>query len=260
MRVKTSLKVLFVLFVLCLSSRLVYSDDDTLTAETAEKQEIQRIYTKSDSMKKDLEDKIEQDKKYASLANIREQIQEFFTLAKSLEEMGDYENAAKCYQKILRLTKDPHIKKYIKQKSKELKELSTKQRDLAKKRVETKTKELASRKKERERDRVKKRKEIAVEKVSVTEKAVTPKEPVFVSIGPARPKKKAEPREEARQETPVKPEVTSVADFESEREEAEMEEKIDSAKSMIEQGDRLYQKKRYEEAYALYKKAFDSLK
>jgi len=290
MMLKSIIKIICLVLTLCLASNLTYSQTiyETKGINT-QKNQIRRWHNDADRADRDLRKKIVEGKKSDRVKNSHEAIEEFFALAKSLEASGDYANAAKCYEKILALTRDPNIRKYIKKKNRRLKKLSKRQRALTKKKIKESTKKLTSKKRDLKREE-----EIANKKKAKIERIDRQRKKELEKIEKRRRKdieriigkKKLEELEKAKAAglpSPIEPEITKAIEglpevkvtpssapvaieaitqeiIQKRAEEKAIENKIEKAKLLVIEGDKMYQKRKYEEAFELYREAMETLR
>ncbi len=85
-----------------------------------QKDEIRYMYNDAVVSYKNLQDRIKKDKEKAYVTSIKEEIEEYYKLAKILEERGEYTDAAECYKKIIALTNDRALKPFISKENRRL--------------------------------------------------------------------------------------------------------------------------------------------
>jgi len=127
------------------------------------KESIRVLYNDSVVSQKELEEKVEKNKKKARVENAKEKIDEYYKLAKNLEKRGEYKEAIQCYKKIKGLTNDYIIKSFIAEKNRELRIRAREERKKALKKMRTERIKLANKKRREERERKEAKKKALLE-------------------------------------------------------------------------------------------------
>lgn len=79
----------------------------------------------------------EKNAKLKYLENLQNEIEDFYLLAEKMEELGEYEKAKNCYERILTLIEqDAGLKPYISKRNKNIKKLAAKSRKLVSKKIQ----------------------------------------------------------------------------------------------------------------------------
>jgi len=137
--------VIFIVSFLC---HLSYAQEKPVqiagdSCTSGEKNSIRRIYNDAKLSYNELKIKIKKIEEQKRIESIQKEIKNYYDLAKTLEKRGEYQKAARCYQKILSLSDhDRKLKTFIRKKNKELRELADKKRDAAQKGIWDKKKKL----------------------------------------------------------------------------------------------------------------------
>ena len=95
------------------------------------KNEIRQLYNDTVASYDRLKDKIKNAEQTRHIARIKKQVEDYYTLALTLEKQEKYTKAAYCCEEILKITDNIEIKRYIRKKNNELKKQAMKSKKLA---------------------------------------------------------------------------------------------------------------------------------
>lgn len=274
------------LVLLTLGSRSSYPQEDAMPYADVQKDDIRRVYNKARVSYRELGKKIKERNRSEFLDKIKKKIRECYKWGSLLEKQGRYEEARKWYKKALRLTDNFVLKTYIPKKNRHLRKVAKNQKRAVLKNIreieknrriekkwmkkvaeEERTRAMRSlkkvlgifnwRRKEKERIEIRES-ELSLdtlrEKLKSHKKAVLEdeKKPLKKISKEGRLIKKESEKKKKKMKMKKKKDKKL-------QDEREFNKQVYDASLLVEEGDWLYQRTDYSEAYRTYRDALKKL-